>query len=111
MKEGALALLASLAEAGHKQFSPYLKDFVQLLFNIFQSHNGKQYMTIRGLVLEALTVIADSAEDENQFRPYIPNTVQLFIRVSEGAQKQEENDKYVLVGWQRLCQRYAQDLR
>lgn len=65
---------------------------------------------IRGLVIEALTVIADSTPDAAIFKPFIPQTVQLFLSVNcTGSKGNQENEndgikKYILVGWQRLCQ-------
>lgn len=59
VKESALTTIASLAELAKEHYIPYFQKTSEVLFAILASHQGKEYKELKGLVVEALTSIAE----------------------------------------------------
>jgi hypothetical protein len=74
IKENAVTSLASLAEAGKENFSPYYAECVTYLLSILGGYNEPCYKQFKGQVIEAVTIISASVGLET-FRNYAPTVI------------------------------------
>ncbi|CAK67710.1 unnamed protein product (macronuclear) [Paramecium tetraurelia] len=102
-KEGAISVIAATAESSKKLFVPYVNELIPLLFQIFSTHQTKQYRQLKGQVIETITLIA-SAVGEQVYLPYLQQTVQILIQVqTNNLETADPQKSYVFSGWQRLA--------
>lgn len=110
VKESALTTIASIAEVAKENYLPYFEKTCQILFGIVQSHPKKEYKELKGLVIEALTSIAEGLGKE-AFKPVAPALIEYLISVQDSQLEQVDPQKqYVLGGWQRLCVVFGKDI-
>ncbi|CAK69294.1 unnamed protein product (macronuclear) [Paramecium tetraurelia] len=102
-KENAISVIAATAESSKLFFIPYVNELLPLLFQIFSTHQTKQYRQLKGQAIETITLIA-SAVGEQVFLPFLQQTVQILIQVqTSNLEAIDPQKSYVLSGWQRLA--------
>ncbi|CAD8079878.1 unnamed protein product [Paramecium primaurelia] len=102
-KENAISVIAATAESSKLFFIPYVNELLPLLFQIFSTHQTKQYRQLKGQAIETITLIA-SAVGEQVFLPFLEQTVQILIQVqTSNLEAIDPQKSYVLSGWQRLA--------
>ena len=102
VKENVISAVAATAEAAQEEFRYYYKKFVELLFDIIQTHKGHEYRQLNGIIVECLTLIVHSIGKEDS-SDFMVNLLTLMMSLQENITEPTDPLKiYVLWGWQRL---------
>jgi hypothetical protein len=104
VQENSTSAFASLADAAGKNFKAYMHQPVELLFLFFQDqkYKGKEYVQLRGQVLEALSMIFNSVGSEN-FQFASERFIELMIEVQKPECRENGVDYiYIFSAWQRV---------
>lgn len=80
VKESCLSTISTVAEVSLQAFSKYFDKTIQLLFSVFQTHQGKEYKQLKGQAIETLTIIASSVGAEI-FKPAAEKLINLMIHI------------------------------
>lgn len=110
VKTSVLPTISSIATVAKESFIQYFKKTSEVLFEIINTHKGKEYKELKGNVIETLTVIADGVGKE-PFKEVAPHLIRYLITIQESEIEDVDPQKqYVLDGWQKLCIVYGKEL-
>jgi hypothetical protein len=58
VKENSISAITACAEAAGDSLAKYLPEMVPLLFKIFEAFSSKEYRSLRGTIIECLSIIS-----------------------------------------------------
>lgn len=102
--EHACTTIASSATVCKAYFKENFLTLVSYLVNLFEKFNQDCYKTLRGRVIECITLIAVNV-GKPIFAPHASQIIDIMRRLQEGElDNSDELVGYLLNGWQRVCE-------
>lgn len=105
VQEGAVNLLATVADVAQEKFANYYHQFMPYMKTILQHANQKEHRMLRGKTLEAATLMGVSVGKEM----FAADAHELMSIMHNSASKIEEDDpqiSYIHTRWRGTFQRF-----
>ena len=110
VKENAMSVIATLAEASQKEFIPYWEKTAEIVFSILKNTTDPTYRQMRGQAIECLVLVGEAVGKE-EFKKGAHEIIEKLIEIQKNFIDESDPQKlYLLTGWQRICTILKEDL-